>query len=87
MAWVDLQFPADLVSVAKLDQGGVSAETAKFIALALFRENEMSLGRAAELSQTPLEAFMEFASQHGVPLHYSLADLEEDRANAERLHL
>jgi predicted HTH domain antitoxin len=87
MAPVDLQLPADLVSVAKLDQGDVSAETAKFIALALFRENEVSLGRAAELSQTPLEAFMEFAGQHGVPLHYSLADLEEDRANAERLHL
>lgn len=38
MATVNLELPADLVSVAKLDQGNVSQEAAKFIALELFRD-------------------------------------------------
>jgi predicted HTH domain antitoxin len=87
MATVNLVLPADLVSVAKLDQGNVSRETAKLIALELFRENKISMGRAAELCETPLEAFMQFAGEHEVPWHYGVAELEEDRRTLERLGL
>ena len=87
MASVNIQLPADLVSVAKLADGDVSHEAAKLIALELFREDKISMGRAAELCQTPLEAFMEFAGEHGVALHYGIEELEEDRRTAERLHL
>jgi predicted HTH domain antitoxin len=55
------------------------------LALELYRENKISLGRAAELSQTPVEVFMVFAGRHDVPMHYSLADLEEDRLTLEWL--
>jgi predicted HTH domain antitoxin len=80
MATVDVKLPSDLVSAAKLDQGNVSQEAAKLIALELFREGTISLGRAAELSVTPLAAFMDFAAAHGVPpLNYSVEHLEEDR--------
>ena len=80
MATVNLELPADLVSVAKLDQGNVSQEAAKLIALELFREGTVSLGRAAELCATPLAAFMDFAAAHGVPpLNYGAEQLEEDR--------
>jgi predicted HTH domain antitoxin len=87
MASVNIQLPADLVSAAKLADGDVSHEAAKLIALELFREDKISIGRAAELCQTPLEAFMEFAGEHGVALHYGIEELEEDRRVAERLHL
>jgi predicted HTH domain antitoxin len=56
-----------------LDQGiGVSQEAAKLIVLELFREDKISLGRAADLCQTPLGAFMEYAGKHGIPPHYGL---------------
>jgi predicted HTH domain antitoxin len=87
MTTVSLELPADLVSVAKLDQGNVSHEAAKFIALELFRENKVSMGRAAELCKTPLEAFMQFAGEHEVPWHYGITELEEDRRTLERLGL
>ena len=87
MASVNIQLPADLVSVAKLADGDVSHEAAKLLALELFREDKISMGRAAELCQTPLESFMEFAGEHGVVLHYGLDELEEDRKTAERLRL
>jgi predicted HTH domain antitoxin len=73
MKTLQVELPVDLVAVAKLDQGsGVSQEAAKLIALELFREDQISLGRAAELCQTPVEAFMDYAGKHGVPLHYGL---------------
>ena len=86
MATVNLELPADLVSAAKLDQGNVSQEAAKLIALELFREEAVSLGRAAELCGTPLAAFMDFAAAHGVPpLNYGIDQLDEDRRTLAKL--
>jgi predicted HTH domain antitoxin len=63
----------------------VSTEAARLIALELFHENKVSLGRAAELCQTPLAKFMEFAADHGIsPLRYTDAELEEDRRTLRR---
>ena len=88
MATVNLDLPAELVAAAKLDQGNVSQEAAKLIALELFREGSVSLGRAAELCAAPLAAFMEFASAHGVPpLNYGVEQLEEDRRTLAKLGL
>jgi predicted HTH domain antitoxin len=67
MATVNVELPADLVSAVRLDQGNVSQEAAKLIALELFREGTVSRGRAAELCGTPLATFMGFAAGHGVP--------------------
>lgn len=86
MATVNIELPADLVSVAKLDQGDVSQEAAKFIALELFREGIVSVGRAAELCATPLAAFMDFAAGHGVPpLRYGMEQFEEDCLTLDKI--
>jgi predicted HTH domain antitoxin len=58
----------------------------KLIALALFRENKVSLGRTAELCRTPPADFMEFAGVHGIsPIRFSGAELEEDRRTLAEL--
>jgi predicted HTH domain antitoxin len=86
MATVTVDLPADLVSAAKLDQGNISQETAKLIAMELFREGTVSLGRAAELCATPLATFMDFAAAHGVPpLRYGMEQFEEDRLTLAKL--
>jgi predicted HTH domain antitoxin len=86
MTTVNVDLPADLVSAAKLDQGSVSQEAAKFIALELFREGTVSIGRAAELCATPLAAFMDFAAAHGVPpLNYGIQQFDEDRSTLSKL--
>jgi predicted HTH domain antitoxin len=55
MKTLQVDLPVDLVEAAKLDQGScVSHEAAKLIALELFREDRISLGRAAELCRTPI---------------------------------
>jgi len=43
------------------------------LALELYPEDKVSLGRAAELCQTPLAAFMNFAAKRGLPPRYATA--------------
>ena len=46
----------------------------------------MSVGRAAELSATPLAAFMDFVVAHGVsPLNYGVEDFGDDLRTLAKL--
>jgi len=87
MDTVKVEISIELVLAAGLDAGNLSAETARLLALELYREEKVSLGRTAELCQMPVERFMEFAAQHEIPLHYGADDLEEDRQTLARLGL
>jgi len=85
METVRIELPSDLVRAANLEESNLSQEAARLLALELYREDKVSLGRAAELCQTPLVSFMDFAAKHGVPpLRYSFEDLEEERQTADR---
>jgi predicted HTH domain antitoxin len=87
MQTVRVEIPAELVVAAGLDAGSLAVEATRLLALELYREDKVSLGRAAELCQTPVEQFMEFAGRHNIPLHYGAKELEEDRRTLERLGL
>ena len=87
MNTVEVRLSADLARAAGLNPADPSTEASRLLALELFREDRLSLGRAAELCQTPLEQFLEFAGQHNVPVHYGLDQLQEDRRTLERLGL
>jgi predicted HTH domain antitoxin len=85
MNGVQITLPAELLEAAGVNPANASRESAMLLTLELYRENRISLGRAAELCDVPLEAFMVFAGQHEVPMHYSVSDLEEDRRTLDRL--
>ena len=86
METVDVKLPSELLRAANLAESSFSQQAARLLALELYREDKISLGRAAELCQTPLAAFMDFAAKHGVPpLRYSFEDLEEERQTVDRL--
>ena len=82
---VQVALPAELLEAAGVSTADPSRGAAMLLALELSRENRVSLGRAAELCQTPIEQFMIFASCHEVSMHYGSGDLEEDRRTLERL--
>ena len=48
-----------------------------------YREDSVSLGRAAELCHTPLAAFMDFAAKRGVPPLHTALKSEEERQSLE----
>ena len=86
MDGVQVILPAELLAAAGVNPADASRGATMLLALELYRENKISLGRAAELSRTSFEAFMVFAGQHEASIHYSLADLEEDRRTIQRLN-
>ncbi len=86
METVTVALPSALLKAANLEETNLSQEAARLLALELYREDKVSLGRAAELCETPLALFMEFAAKHGVPpLGNSFEELEEERKSNERL--
>ncbi len=86
METVRVDLPSALLEAAKLEEGNISQQAARLLALELYREEKISLGRAAELCETPLAAFMDFVAKHGVPpLRYRLEDLEEERRATDRV--
>lgn len=87
MATVTVDIPEEVFALAGMAEGPASACAIKLLALELFREGRVSLGRAAELSSLGIEDFMEFSAHRQVPLHYTAEDLAEDRDTADRLKL
>jgi predicted HTH domain antitoxin len=87
MNTVRVELAEELFTLAKVGEGTPSRSASKLIALELFRENRVSLGKAAELAGIPVEEFMEFSAERQVPLHYTAADLAADQATARELGL
>jgi predicted HTH domain antitoxin len=86
METVSVELPSALLKAANLEGSDLSREAARLLALELYREDKVSLGRAAELCHTALAGFMEFAAKHGVPpLRYTLEDLDEERRSADQI--
>jgi predicted HTH domain antitoxin len=71
-------------SAAGWDTENLPAEAAPVLALELYQQDKVSLGRAAELCEMLIEQFMEFDARHNVSVHY---DVDEDRRTLERLGL
>lgn len=81
MMTVQVELPGELLQAARIN----AQEVSKLLALELFREDVVSLGRAAELCGAPLAEFMDFAAQREVPLHYAQEDYEQDQLSIEKL--
>lgn len=87
VAEVDVKLPEEIFTAAKLRKENASEEVRKLIALELFRENAISMGKAAQIAGVPLADFMNLSARRGIPIHYTMDDLEIDRKTAERLNL
>jgi predicted HTH domain antitoxin len=87
MNTVQVELAEELLSVAGVQDSPPSQSAAKLIALELFRENRISLGKAAELAGVSVEAFMAFSAEREVPLHYTIEDWEVDQATRRELNL
>jgi len=88
MTTIQVDLPEGLLRAANVNTSSpdsASLEVAKLLSLELYREGSVSLGRAAELCSVPQAEFMQFAAEREVSLHYTPADLEQDRKFIEGL--
>ena len=87
MSTVTVQVPEEALALAGLEGQSDSERASRLVALELFREERVSLGRAAELAGMGVEEFMEFLAHRQMPLHYTADDLADDRDTVARLKL
>ena len=85
MATVQVNLPEELLKAADVPDDRRSEEVSKLLALELYRERAVSLGRAAELCGLPVAEFMAFAGGREVELDFGPDDLDEDRRTLEGL--
>ena len=68
-----------------LASGLTEAELRLEIAVLLYAQGRISLGRSAELAGVSIEAMMHALAEHHVVLNYSMDDFEQDLATIEKL--
>lgn len=74
-----ITLPDELLRSMKLTEAEVGAE----LAVALFREERLTLGQAALLAGLPQLDFQRLLASRQVPLHYGIDDMEEDLERAK----
>ena len=87
MKEVLIKLPQEILSATKVKEEEASEAIRKIVALELFRERSISMGKAAEIAGMSLSEFMEYSSQKEISKHYTLEDLNADRETIERLEL
>jgi len=85
MPTVHVDLSEELLELAEMSGAAPAQAAAKLIALELFREERVSLGKAAELAGMALADFMTLAAERAVPLHYTAADWQDDHQAARKL--
>jgi len=64
----------DILIAAHVTEAEVRSE----VALSLFSQDRLSLGQAAQLANLPQLDFQALLAKREIPIHYDLAELEED---------
>ena len=78
---VTLELPFDLYQAARLSPNEVRRE----LALHLYREGKLSLGRARDLSGLDPWAFLHLLGARSIDVHYDLPEYEDDLATLRNL--
>lgn len=78
---LNVSVPADLARIVKAKD--LSKAVRELVALELYREGLISLGKAAEIAGLSLWEMMELVARKGVPIRYSPEDLKSDLKTLE----
>jgi predicted HTH domain antitoxin len=78
---VELEVPREILESARI----TPAEALVELAVALYAEGRLSLGKARELARMPLWQFRQLLAARAIPPHYDAADVDSDRASPREL--
>ncbi|EEB74770.1 UPF0175 family protein [Thermococcus sp. AM4] len=85
MGEVLVKVPSDLMRILRLDEGELERAVRLYLAIELYREGVVSLGKAAEIAGLSRWEMMELLASKGIPLNYDDDDLREDVETLEGL--
>ena len=73
--------PEDVLRATRMTE----QELAQALAVALFEKGKLSLGQASRLAEMSQWEFRGLLAAQGIPLHYDVAEFEQDLATLRRM--
>lgn len=74
-----IELPNIFTLLIKKEEADIASFIKQTIAIELYREGKISLGKAAELAEVRNKwEMLTVLSEHGVPIHYSSQDADKD---------
>ena len=80
-----VEIPDDLEVILKIDKKDIPKAVKLYLAIELYREGKISLGKASEIAGISKEEMMKVLSRKGIPISYDIDDLKEDIKRLECL--
>ena len=75
---VTLEIPDSVVQGLRLPEGEIAQRLRTELAVALYSQGVISIGKAAELAEMSPFRFGKLVGERGIPRHYSDEDLAQD---------
>ncbi len=85
MEWISVKVPRDLVRILKVRDAEVPKLVRLYLAIELYREGMVSLGKDAEIAGVSMWEMMEILASRNVPIQYDVEDLEKDIKTSEEI--
>jgi predicted HTH domain antitoxin len=78
MEEITVKVPRDLVRILKVKDEEIPKLVRLYLAVELYREGKVSLGKATEIAGVTKWEMMEILASKGIPIQYDVKDLEKD---------
>ena len=78
---LDEEILTEVLAAARLTPQELRVE----LAVHLFEQDKLSLGKARQLADMTIWQFMQLLGSRGIPIHYDSAEYEQDLATLKRL--
>ena len=85
MEEISVKVPRDLVRILKVKDEEVPKLVKLYLAIELYSEGKVSLGKAAEIAGVSKWEMMEIIASKNIPIQYDVKDLERDIKTLEEL--
>ncbi|MEW6007356.1 MAG: UPF0175 family protein [bacterium] len=82
-----MEIPRDVLFAAGIEEERVSLELKKQLAVHLFENELLSLGKASEFAEMSRWDFMDLLGSKGIQLHYGVKEFKEDMETLKEMKL
>lgn len=80
-----LRLPHEIITICKVRENELEAFLKIALAIKLFKEGLVSIGKASEITGVSRNETMDLLGERRIPLHYTVEDLEEDVKTLRRI--
>ena len=78
---IAIEIPREIIHATRMTPQGLKRELAVY----LFQQGKLSFGKAREMADMTVWAFQQLLGSRGIPVHYDVAEYEEDLATLRDL--